>query len=185
MDSSKNKEQPSFEPYCKPKPALHRNIMYCYLSPSPTHQLWNKESSGKSTLCSPPLMACKKNDELSPRSLDLQLESGRSLFNSKPAAVRIVDIPPTATNKSDTHTDQETATLPMPAYPWNCAHKATGHFNLEEDMPAMVTPPKLKMRTSKNFQEDEMSSVSPAEPSRGTVDCFFAPIRPLDDDSIA
>lgn len=140
--------------------------MYCYLSPSPKHQLLNKESNGK-LLCSPPLLACKKYDELSPRSLDLQLKSGRSLFQSNPAAVRMMDVQTILAN--DTRSG-EAMILTVPAHP----HLETDDDELEEDMPVIVTP-KLMMRPkSATGTENGLHVASAAAPFINMADCSFA-----------
>jgi peroxiredoxin family protein len=71
-------------------------------------------------------------------SLDLQLKSGRSLFQSNPAAVRMMDVQTILAN--DTRSG-EAMILTVPAHP----HLETDDDELEEDMPVIVTP-KLMMR---------------------------------------
>ena len=163
----------SFKPYFKPNEPLDDDRQ-CYSSPEATYE----EDGRKSILCSPPPMLPRKFNELSPGSLDSQLQSGRSLFHSKPPAIdeRILNL---QSNVGAPLNDN--VLLSFPAYPQSSPRAATaGSPKSDDETPAMITPIKLKMRSIKRRLDDELP-VTNAKKPRIKVDCLFAPIKDEED----
>ena len=176
----------SFHSYCKTDLTTASHESYCYLSPQDECELSSKNGSAN---CSPPPTPRQNHQsnvmksELSLDSLQLHLSSGRSLLHSKPEAIReanlrlsqrVTEMEPNVNTSGSGHIPE--LVLRAPIYPFQSIPLNTsGEDNMEEDMPVMVTPIKLKMRPSTNFQPEQSDEVSAAE--RDGDDCFFAPIR--------
>eukprot|EP00956_Cyclotella_meneghiniana_P018572 scaffold30998_cov80-Cyclotella_meneghiniana.AAC.4 len=163
----------SFTPYFKSNKSIDDDRQ-CYSSPETTYE----EDGRKSILCSPPPMLPRKFNELSPGSLDSQLQSGRSLFHSKPPAInqRILDL---HSNVGAPLNDE--VLLSFPAYPQTSPRAAmAGSPKSDDETPAIITPIKLKMRSIKHRHDDDLP-VTNAKKARIKVDCMFAPIKNEED----
>lgn len=155
-------DRSSFQPLPK---SSTKNKMFSFSSPVSDEY----HGGGGKLICSPPCVPVK-HDEPSPASLDAQLKSGRSLLNSKPTPLRL---------NLRTHAGAvgSAQMQPLPAFPRSFMPPVQSE---DDDMPAVVTPIKLKMRQSKEYQGKP--SVESPEPCSRDSDCLFAPIRSCDCD---